>query len=589
MSNIDSTPTSFSYWKVFSRCLLMVAKVAPVQFILASGFMVAMGFVGGFIAPANELFFNAVQQAMTSSGAATTAYKMLGLLFAVMVLNKFLGLSKNFVLDLLKNRTKIKMDMLKFKKFGTLRAQDFEDPEFLISLKRSSWAIVLVFVDNWLNIIFFNGFTFLVLGIYLWSLSPILLLAFALTFVPTFLSNFVFSRITFKLQHTIDPLQMQAGTIHAHTVDYKDTRMHGAFEYFYKILGQLNQQIFGHQRQYQKQKEFIELGLSVTKALGWLGILALLFWLVSNGTISIGAFAAVFMATSMMFDSFEDMFHNIKSGSLFVVDAHNFLHFMDLPEGTLGSEAEPNLRTNGIVAANISFTYPAATKPAIDNVSITINPGETIAIVGENGSGKSTLTNLLCGLYKPDSGTVTLGGQCTKSTSDTALFSKTSAVFQNYMAYAGITLGGNINIGQHTSKDSVQDAANVAGVYTKDKATFLNGIDTMMGREYGGAELSGGQWQRVAIARGLYRKHQLIILDEPTSAIDPLEEARMYSEFMKYVEGKTAIIITHRLGAVCLADRIIVMNGGKIETSGTHQQLLTQSTLYKQMWATQKA
>jgi ATP-binding cassette subfamily B protein len=256
---------------------------------------------------------------------------------------------------------------------------------------------------------------------------------------------------------------------------------------------------------------------------------------------------------------------------------------MDLPER--GGTAQAADSARGIVMENVSFTYPNATSPSVDNVSLAIKPGETIAVVGENGAGKSTLVRLLIGMYKPSAGRVLVRGVDTLTADAASLFTGLSGVFQKYMRYL-ITLGENVTISQMGKTDAVETALSDAGVAV-DKETFPDGLDTMLSREFDGVDLSGGQWQRIAIARGLYRAHELVVLDEPTAAIDPLEESRVYKQFMEISRDKTAIIVTHRLGSVKAADRVVVMDKGKIIAAAPHVELLKSCALYSEMYNAQ--
>ena len=250
---------------------------------------------------------------------------------------------------------------------------------------------------------------------------------------------------------------------------------------------------------------------------------------------------------------------------------------MELPEGT------------GISLRGVSFAYPGAAQKAVDDVTLTISHGETVAVVGENGSGKSTLARLMLGLYLPDGGSVFYGKVNTKDAAAGSLFTHISAVFQKYQRYQ-MTLRENVGIsdvGRNAGSAGLDEVCAKAGI-DKSGGSFNNGYETMLSREFDGVDLSGGQWQRVAIARSFFRAHRFIVLDEPTAAIDPIEETKIYNRFAEISKGKTALIITHRLGSVKLADRILVMKNGKLVEQGTHAQLMAAEGEYARLYKSQE-
>jgi ATP-binding cassette subfamily B protein len=189
------------------------------------------------------------------------------------------------------------------------------------------------------------------------------------------------------------------------------------------------------------------------------------------------------------------------------------------------------------------------------------------------------------GLYAPTEGKVMLNGMDTSLVNSKSAFSGLSGVFQKFQRYQ-MTLFDNVRISDSRSSDEIADALEQAGV-ALESASFPDGSETMLSREFGGVDLSGGEWQRVAIARGLYRTHALVVLDEPTAAIDPLEETLIYRKFIEISKDKTAVIITHRLGSAKIADRVIVMDKGRILDIGTHGELLAKCGLYAEMYNAQ--
>jgi ATP-binding cassette subfamily B protein len=328
------------------------------------------------------------------------------------------------------------------------------------------------------------------------------------------------------------------------------------------------------------------LALNAVKLAGWAGVIWLMFDALMKREISVGAFAAVFSSVGMMFGILEEIFNRFRgqiTNNLGKIN--NFINLLDMPERG-GREAEPDF-TKGIVLKNVSFAYPHTEQKAADNVSLEIKPGETVALVGENGSGKTTLVKLLLGLYRPQSGSVTIGGCDANDTAEAFLFSKTSAVFQWFYIYPALNLRENVTISDYAYGADAVPVLEAADVCYTDTSTFPDGLETMMSREFDGTEISGGQQQRVATARGLYRRSEFIVLDEPTAAIDPLEETRIYKRFDEFVRGKTAVLVTHRLGSARIADRIIVMDKGKIAEVGTHDELAASGGKYSEMWAAQ--
>ena len=230
----------------------------------------------------------------------------------------------------------------------------------------------------------------------------------------------------------------------------------------------------------------------------------------------------------------------------------------------------------------ISYVYPNSSKKALDNISLTIGDRQTVAIVGENGSGKTTLCRTIMGLYSPSEGTVFYNNIPISSVSWT---DGVSAVFQKYCKYK-MTLRDNICI---SDIDKVNTDSRIKELCRQCRVNLGQGYDTsdlntFLGRNFDGIEISGGQLQRIAIARGLYRDSNLIILDEPTAAIDPMEETRLYFDFAGICEKKTAIIVTHRLASAQIADRIIVLKEGKVVQDGSHEELLRVEGEYKRMY-----
>ena len=280
--------------------------------------------------------------------------------------------------------------------------------------------------------------------------------------------------------------------------------------------------------------------------------------------------------------------------SLHFVSLHvkYFFDFLKLELPHNENEVAENFQSKDTVTGyefrNVSFKYPGADRPAIENVSFTIEPGEKVAVVGRNGAGKSTLVKLMLRLYQPDAGVILLDGIPLKDYASEDLRKKTSVVFQDFAKFY-LSIRDNIALGD-LSKDQndwIESAAQKAQV--DDFANELpQGYDTLLGKHFdGGVELSGGQWQRISLARAFARDADLIVLDEPSSALDPIAESHLYERFRDLTNDKSALFITHRLGSVRIADKIIVINDGKIVGVGSHNELMAAEGDYAVLFRTQ--
>ena len=244
--------------------------------------------------------------------------------------------------------------------------------------------------------------------------------------------------------------------------------------------------------------------------------------------------------------------------------------------------------TKGVIEfRNVSFRYPGTKELVLDHVSLKIEPSEKIAVVGKNGSGKTTLVKLLCRLYEPEEGEILWNGKNIREY-DLREWQKIFAiVFQDY-SLLSLTLGQNVAASEQYEAERAQEVLQLAGF--GDRLNKLKkGLETVVYPEYeqDGVSFSGGEEQKIAIARAIYKGGQICILDEPTAALDPVSESRVYESFDEIVKGKTAVYISHRLSSCKFSDRIFVLDNGKIAESGTHEALLSQNGLYAQLWQAQ--
>jgi ATP-binding cassette subfamily B protein len=262
----------------------------------------------------------------------------------------------------------------------------------------------------------------------------------------------------------------------------------------------------------------------------------------------------------------------------------------------LGNEPPPatNATPTGfsrITASDVTFTYPSATEPALTDVSLHIDRGEVVALVGENGSGKSTLAKLLAGLYRPERGAVAWDGVDISTLDQTEFSRRVAIIFQDFLRYH-LSAADNIGLGRYEAAEdrpAIGEAAAQAGADMFIEK-LANGYDTLLGPEFlGGVDLSVGQWQRMALARAFFRNAPLVILDEPTAALDARAEHELFEKIRSLLAGRTVLLISHRFSSVLTADRIYVLHEGRVVEAGTHQELIEQEGRYAEMFNLQAA
>lgn len=582
-------------FSIVRRLLPIIFTAFPVFFIVVVLVGAVHGIAIGVGTYAFQYFFDAVSQAVSGIVTFEAVIWTLAGLAAIIIGTEVLNGVHNFLGHVIVNKTVGILGKKVNEKSARIDPIAFESPTLLNDINKakegmnnSVWIIFLLFmlVTCYLPYFLFMGF-------YLYSIKPIISVSLVLIFIPLMINQLIRSIIFARLEDHSAPVRRQFQYYEQCLVDrtyFKETRILGAFQFFrtqfHDALQLLSKKIW----EAEKRTGLLELLMKLLTLAGYFCVLYLLFRSTLRGEISIGAFAAVFASIGMMFGIMEEaLMKQVGTISQGIGTVRNFIRFLDLPE-RVGKDIPLN-PAEGISLANVSFQYPEAESIALQGVTLEVKPGETIAIVGENGAGKSTLVKLMIGMYLPTEGDVYVGGFNTRDASSQSIFSGISAVFQKFQRYK-MTLKDNIQISSLPSGHTQgQERAVVAAAEKADldihSETYPHGWDTMLSREFDGVDLSGGQWQRVAIARGFYRVHDLIVLDEPTAAIDPIEETRIYKKFAEISGDKTSIIVTHRMGSARIADRIVVMDQGRIVETGTHEALMQKDGVYAKMFAAQ--
>jgi ATP-binding cassette, subfamily B, bacterial len=323
----------------------------------------------------------------------------------------------------------------------------------------------------------------------------------------------------------------------------------------------------------------------------WVLLMLALLPSLQSGAVSIGLFLALTQAFTR-FDivwGFMDTVNGIAADAEFFKDLTAFLALPEENSALLAPPAStpslPPAAPAQIELRDVRFRYPGTHRYVLDGLSLTLEAGKRYALVGANGCGKTTVTRLLTGLYPAESGCIWVNGRDLRDVTAAELRSLISVVYQDFARYS-VSLRDNVFLGQEPAKDrQVFERAGLGPLV----ARLPQGLDTPLGKIAGdGVDISGGEWQRVAMARSLARPSALRILDEPTAALDPLAESELYANFERLTEGATTLLITHRLGATKTADVILVLDGGRIVEAGSHAELMQAGGLYARMYESQR-
>jgi len=385
------------------------------------------------------------------------------------------------------------------------------------------------------------------------------------------------------------PLQRRLGYLwglFSRKESVKEMRTMGFEGFLRKLWAETNIRGIEERKKLELQAVKLEGLDGMVKNICYAANVALTLCFMVKGIVSVGEFAASLTAFTILqnelmklgdkISDFFDCYH-------YVEEYYDF--FRTETDEDVGAEYQPFQRE--INMQNVCFRYPGSSEDALKGVNLSIKKGEHVVIVGVNGSGKTTLSRVLTGAYLAREGSVRYDGQNVAELKRSGLYRDISLVQQDFVHYH-FTLRENIFISDlryRKDEKRLQDVMEAAGM--QELSESVGGPDTLLGREFGGTELSGGEWQKIAIARGLFKDCGLIVLDEPTASLDPLVEYDVLTKFMSLIRNKTAVIISHRVGICRMAQKIVVMRDGAVVECGTHEELEHAGGEYSRIWKEQ--
>lgn len=567
--------------KTFFKAYPIIYKPVWKENLLLSFVDIFHGMSFAVIVIMTQKFFDVIADYLNCNAGQKDVVKFSILLVVCQILGQILNGFVNFYADVVREKGYGKICNIIQRKLISIAPIEFEKNSFLDDINKADQGAQQAcdMVDTINSVFTFYVPYFTVIAIYMYRLDYILVLGVLFVFIPVFISNFVRLHLGDVIENEIAPIRREAESYEKTliTLDfYKETRVLGAAKTFIKLYKDSVNNLNGIIWKRRKKEAVINIGLSILSFMAYGAVLVMLVYLCMKGSITIGSFAAVFASIDVMFylmdEIFQDSLGNVAKNMGLI---NNFLNLVNHPEAGWKSV---DIEKNDISLKHIFFKYPESGKAALDDVSMYIKENETVAVVGGNGAGKSTLARIILGIFTPERGEIEIGGQ--RIDGGHHAFRYISSVFQKFNRYK-LDVRENIILSDFNEEEDYCEALRQV-----DDGMNIES-DVVLSRDFDGIDLSGGQWQKIAIARGIHKKAEILLLDEPTAAIDPVQESSLYDRFIKISENRTSIIITHRLGIAKVADRIIVLKEGKIVESGTHQELLEKRGEYYLMWTAQ--
>jgi ATP-binding cassette subfamily B protein len=428
--------------------------------------------------------------------------------------------------------------------------------------------------------------------------SPLMILPLVAGVLPSFIGETHFAFLGYEKnfrqtprKRIMDYLRQVGGSKEA----AKELKLFNLSDYLTNRFRTLSQQIYEENVHLANKKMLWGGLLSLISTVGYYSAYVFAIYEAISGRYpTIGVFALITAAIQQAQTNFQQAFSTasgIADQALFLTDLIAFFDIKPTVQDKTNALPAPKPIRRGFEFRNVSFAYPGTERRVLKNFNFTIQPGERVALIGENGQGKTTVVKLITRLYDPTEGQILLDGIDLREYSLDELHREMGVIFQDFMRYE-MTVRENISVGQvevpHTDAEIALAAEKSLAAEVVKKLPA--GYDQMLGRRFvSGLDLSGGEWQRIALARAYLRNAQLLILDEPTAALDAKSELEVFERFAELTSGKMALLISHRFSTVRMADRIVVLAGGRLVEEGTHQQLMALGGQYSEMFEMQAA
>ena len=516
----------------------------------------------------------------------------LGLAVLSEIMNRLIALLDSLLGDLVANETSVEL----IRHAARLDLFQFEHPAFYDKLERARrqttgrtvlMSQVLTQMQNIITILF--------LGAGLVAFNPWLIVILILAVIPSFLGETHFNQRSYSLTRSWTPERRELDYLRyigASDQMAKEVKIFGLDDFVANRFEELSIQYYKANRSLAIKRAAVGTLLSSLATLAYYGAYLFIIIQTVGGIITVGTLtflAGSFSRMRSMLQAVMNNFSRIAGSALYLQDLFDFFEIKPSITSPEQPIAFPKTIQSGIKFENVSFRYPNSDQFAIKNLSFHLNAGEKLALVGENGAGKTTLVKLLARLYEPTEGRILVDGVDIRDISLGELRNQIGIIFQDYIRFQ-LKASENIAIGNIKALENdnrIKEAAQKSLADTVVE-TLPDKYEQMLGKRFmNGIELSGGQWQKIALARAYMRDAQLLILDEPTSALDARAEHEVFLRFAELIEGKMAVLISHRFSTVRMADRILFLENGALLELGSHEELLEKDGKYAELFRLQ--
>ena len=553
-----------------------------------------------------KLILDTVLAARAGHATYALLWKYVAFEIALVLTGEILARASSLIESLLSDLFSNDMSVKLMEHAATLDLAQFEDPNFYDHLERARRQTVgRIALLTQVVSMSQDAVTLITLGGALVAYSPWMLLLLVIAVLPSFLGETHFAALGYSLLFRWTPERRQLDYLRyvgASDKTAKEVQMFGLAPWLTERYRVLSQKFYDENKKLSIRRGIVSALLSILGTIGYYAAYVVILIRAVKGEITPGTLVFLSASFARGRDTIQGILlsaSNVYEQALYLRDLFVFLDMRPTIASSPDAKRVPRPIKDGFVFDDVSFKYPGNDRWAVRNVSFSLKPGERVALVGENGAGKTTLTKLLARLYEPIEGRILLDGVDLREYNLADLRHAIGVIFQDFVRY-DMRFDENIGVGEIESvrdalekNNGVPESIQLAATNSLAASLlprFEKGYRQMLGRRFDeGVDLSGGEWQKIALARAYLRDAQVLILDEPTAALDARAEYEVFLRFSELVAGRMAILISHRFSTVRMADRIIVLQHGTVVEQGTHEELLERAGLYEELFRMQAA